>query len=222
MTSTKLDSNSFLIWLLCWLLLLIQQSECVVFLLICSFFSSPVNIIFSLTLIKWWISARIHLNWVWRKIIGGLFCSVTIFYSRKHTEKQIICIGGSWYSNRDAQQIRLQTCLTVNFPTEGRRPFDENTLNAWGLAIFRVKTRKGQKNKSGPLFSMLLLYGFRQAWCDFPNTARERRLDFHRPADLLTAGVSQILFQTFSFPLSCVPTILLIAYSSAYRDFNKS
>lgn len=69
---------------------------------------------------------------------------------------------------------------------------------------------------------MLLLYSFHQAWCDFPDAACEKQLDFHRPADLLTAGVSRILFQTFSFPLSCVRPILLIAYSSAYQDFNKS
>lgn len=64
-----------------------------------------------------------------------------------------------------------------------------------------VKTQQGQKSKSGLLFSLPLLWGLRKARCDFLNTASERRLDFHRPADLLRAGVSQIQFQTFFFLL---------------------
>lgn len=65
-----------------------------------------------------------------------------------------------------------------------------------------VKTQQGQKSKSGLLFSLPLLWSLRKARCDFPNTANEKRLDFHRPADLLRAGVSQIQFQTFFFSLS--------------------
>lgn len=61
------------------------------------------------------------------------------------------------------------------------------------------KTQQGQKSKSGLLFSLPLLWGSREARCDFLNTANEKRLDFHRPADLLRAGVSQIQFQTFFF-----------------------
>lgn len=85
-TSTKLDSNSCLTWLFCWLLLPIQQRDCVVFPLIHTFFP-PVTIIFSVVLKKWWISAELDLNWDWRKIIRGLYFSVTLFYSCKYTGK---------------------------------------------------------------------------------------------------------------------------------------
>lgn len=50
-------------------------------------FFPPVTIIFSVVLKKWWISAELDLNWDWRKIIRGLYCSVTISYSCKYTGK---------------------------------------------------------------------------------------------------------------------------------------
>lgn len=70
------------------------------------------------------------------------------------------------------------------------------------------KTQRGQKSKSGLLFLLPLLWGLHKARCDFLNTADEKRLDFHRPADLLRAGVSQIQFQTCFRSISQL-TILL-------------
>lgn len=86
-----------------------------------------------------------------------------------------------------------------------------------------VKTQQGQKSKSGLLFSLPLLWGLRKAWWDFLNTASEKKLDFHRPADPLRAGVSQIQFQTsfLSFQRTSQLTIPL-PDPSAYQDLNKS
>lgn len=90
-------------------------------------------------------------------------------------------------------------------PSHGRASLQKRPMSLWWkqwqssecCKLIEVETQQGQKSKSGLLFSMPLLWGFHKARCDFLNTANEKRLDFHRPADLLRAGVSQIKFQIF-------------------------
>lgn len=96
------------------------------------------SIIFSGTFKKWlWISARMELRDSGERLLEG--CSA----HGKHRVKKINSIVGSWHANHDAQRIKWQTCLAVNLPTEGRvsekgqRPFDENSLSAWCLTIFK-------------------------------------------------------------------------------------
>ena len=86
-----------------------------------------------------------------------------------------------------------------------------------------VKTQQGQKSKSGLLFLLPLLWGLRKAQWDFLNTASERKLDFHRPADPLRAGVSQIQFQTSFLSFQCTSQLTIPPPGpSAYQDLNKS
>lgn len=96
------------------------------------------------------------------------------------------------------------------FPRKGESPKEANILliitvtELKVLQFKKIENTKGSESKSSLLFSLLLLLSLQKAWCDFLNTANEKKLDFHRPADLLTAGVSQIQFQMF-FSLPSAP-----------------
>jgi len=100
----------------------------------------------------------------------------------------------------------------------------KQSRNSESCKVKGVKTQQGQKSKSSLLFWLPLLWSLRKARCDFLNTAGEKRLDFHKPADLLRAGVSQIQFQTifFSpFPIH-LPAASFVALANAYQELNWS
>lgn len=83
-----------------------------------------------------------------------------------------------------------------------QRPFWQKTVRERGVSpnLKGVKAQRGQKSKSGLVFSLPLLWSLRKARCDSLNSASEKRLGFHRPADPLRAGVSRIQFHSFSLP----------------------
>ena len=101
----------------------------------------------------------------------------------------------------------------VNLPTEGRVSkggqcsFDENSHGARSVAKLK-EWKHNRVKRANPAFCSRCLYCevLREARCDFLNTTNEKRLDFHRPADPLRAGVSQILFQPFFSLSSTLPS----------------
>lgn len=136
----------------------------------------------------------------------------------------------------DTKQITFQSCFAVSLPTEGRvckrgrRSFDENCHEAWRVANLKEWKHNGVK-RANPAFcsQCLLLWGLHKVRCDFLNAANEKKLDFHRPADLLRAGVSQIQFQFFFLSSSCtLPSwrycrpiqVLLKIYIKANQGFS--
>lgn len=123
----------------------------------------------------------------------------------------------------------LRLCLAVDLPTEGRVskqgrcPFDENSLGARSVA--NLKDRKHNRVKRAhPAFCPHCLYCEVRARHGVISLTlpMKRGLGFHRPADLLRAGVSQIQFQTFFFSFQYTSQLtILLPDPSAYRCLNK-
>lgn len=100
----------------------------------------------------------------------------------------------------------------------------KTVMEIGGLQFLMHKNTTGSKEQIWPfLFLQPLLLHLCARHGVISSILPMKRLDFHRPADLLTAGVSRIQFQAFfhSFQDTSQLTILLSAYLSTYQVLNK-
>lgn len=113
---------------------------------------------------------------------------------------------GSLHYNQWMRSGSCCGCVSPRvFPRKGESPKEDSVSLMRTATLLRVvaKLKEWKHNgvkRANPAFCSGCIHC--EARCDFLNTAYEKRLDFHRPADLLRAGVSQIQFHSFFFFLS--------------------